>query len=84
MRSSGRAPVRGEIAVGSARVASLEYSFTDECLTLTVVDENGWLEGRRQIEGNALAGLASAAMFDEIVEDANARTIQLVKRFRPR
>jgi CheY-like chemotaxis protein len=67
-----------------ARVASLEYSLTDECLTLTVRDEDAWLEGRRQLEGGVLAGLASAALFDEIVDDSSARKILLVKRFRPR
>jgi DNA-binding response OmpR family regulator len=65
------------------QVASLKYSLTNLCLTLTVTDEAGWLEGRRQIDGNPLAGLVPGGLFDLVVDDSNSRSIQLVKRFRP-
>ena len=35
----------------SERGATLKYSLTEPCLTLTVVDEGGWLESRRQLAG---------------------------------
>jgi CheY-like chemotaxis protein len=65
------------------RVASLKYSLTDSCLTLTVADEAGWLQARRQLDGNPLAGLVPGGLFDEIVDDSVSRSIQLVKRLRP-
>ena len=65
------------------RVASLEYSLTDHCLTVTVTDEARWLEARRQVDGNPLAGLVPGGLFDEIVDDSASRSIQLVKRLRP-
>jgi anti-sigma regulatory factor (Ser/Thr protein kinase) len=65
------------------RVASLKYSLTDSCLSVTVTDEAGWLEGRRQVDGNPLGGLVPGGLFDEIVDDSSSRSIQLVKRFRP-
>jgi CheY-like chemotaxis protein len=65
------------------RVASLKYSLTDSCLTLTIADEAGWLQARRQVDGNPLAGLVPGGLFDEIVDDSVSRSIQLVKRLRP-
>jgi DNA-binding response OmpR family regulator len=65
---------------GSDRIATLKYSLTEDCLTLTVVDESGWLESRRQLHGDPAAGLVDRELFDEVVSDGAARTLQLVKQ----
>jgi CheY-like chemotaxis protein/anti-sigma regulatory factor (Ser/Thr protein kinase) len=64
-------------------VATLRYSLTDSCLTVTITDHGGWLEGRRRPEGDPLAGLVSSALFDEVVADSSSKSVQMVKRFRP-
>ena len=65
------------------QVATLGYSVTEACLTLTVTDEAGWLERHRQLDAGPLAGLVREALFDEVDTEPNSRTIRLVKRFRP-
>jgi DNA-binding response OmpR family regulator len=63
------------------QVATLKYSLTEQSLTLSVTDEGGWLEARREALGNPLSGLVPAGLFDELVIDSNF--LQLMKRLRP-
>jgi CheY-like chemotaxis protein len=63
--------------------AALKYSLTERCLTLTVVDESGWLESRGQLEGGLIGGLVESELFDDVVADPTSRSVQLVKRFPP-
>jgi DNA-binding response OmpR family regulator len=69
---------------GSDRIAILKYSLTETCLTLTVSDQTGWLESRRQLQGDPAGTLFDRELFDEVTIDSAARTLQLLKRFRPR
>jgi hypothetical protein len=68
----------------SERTATLKYSLTEPCLSLTVDDESGWLLSRCQLEGGPTGGLVDGALFDDIVADPAARSLQMVKRFPPR
>ena len=65
------------------QVATLGYSVTEACLTLTITDEAGWLERHRQLDAGPLADLVREALFDEVDTEPNSGTIRLVKRFRP-
>lgn len=68
----------------SERTATLKYSLTEPSLSLTVDDESGWLLSRCQLEGGPTGGLVDGALFDDIVADPAARSLQMVKRFPPR
>ncbi len=65
------------------RVASIAYSLSDTGLVLTITDEAGWLEARREREGNWPGGLVPGASFDEVAHDSSTRSVTLVKWFRP-
>jgi CheY-like chemotaxis protein len=67
----------------SDRIATVKYSLTDICLTLTVFDEAGWLDAMRESPGHSDERLFSSEVFDEVVSDPGSRSIRLVKRFRP-
>jgi CheY-like chemotaxis protein len=66
------------------QTATLKYSLTATCLTLSIIDESGWLQGRRQLEGGPTEGLVDVELFDEIASDPACRTLRLVKQFPPR
>ncbi len=66
---------------GLEQVATLRYSLTDECLTLTVLDEGGWIDSLRQARPDPLAELVGGARFDEVVADSASQSLRLVKRF---
>ena len=68
----------------SERSTALKYSLSELCLTLTIVDESGWLESRRQLAGGPVAGLVDGELFDAVSADPASRSFQLVKRFPPR
>ena len=63
------------------QVATLNYSLDDDCLTLIVKDECGWLDRPDQPGGDVLYGLVPAGLFDHVLTDRKRRTVELVKRF---
>jgi CheY-like chemotaxis protein len=65
------------------RVASIAYSLSDACLTLTITDEAGWLEALAEQQGSLPGGLLPGGFFDELTHDSSSRSVKLVKRLRP-
>jgi CheY-like chemotaxis protein len=65
------------------RVASIAYSLSDACLTLTITDEAGWLEALTEQQGSLPGGLLPGGFFDELAHDSSSRSVKLVKRLRP-
>jgi CheY-like chemotaxis protein len=65
------------------RVASIAYSLSDACLTLTITDEAGWLEALTEQQGSLPGELLPGGFFDELAHDSSSRSVKLVKRLRP-
>ncbi len=65
------------------QVASLKFVLTDESLTLTVLDEAGWLESRRSLFPDPVTELVPGGLFDQVIADLESRSLKLVKRLQP-
>jgi CheY-like chemotaxis protein len=65
------------------QVATLRYALTDECLTLLVLDEGGWLKSLRSLVPDLVPELVPDGLFDEVIVDQESRSLKLVKRLKP-
>jgi CheY-like chemotaxis protein len=62
------------------QVATLTYVLDSEGLTLSILDEGGWLKSMAEPAATAPDGPLSLAVFDEISVDRDAGCLRLVKR----
>ncbi len=63
------------------KVATLDYSLTEDALTLVIHDEAGWLPAMRDLDPDLASSALSGAEFDEVFADEANHSLRLVKRF---
>ncbi len=80
---SGRASTSWSRRSRREQVATLAYALDAQELSLSVLDEGGWLESLPDPVAADGGGALAAAGFDQIVADRAAGCFKLVKRFEP-